>query len=76
MAVIAANEAPDVTMVGTDVAAKIEAGGGLIPIDGFKVDVSQIQPRLIEDTKFKGHMWGIPLAIETTGIPYNVKMLR
>jgi multiple sugar transport system substrate-binding protein len=76
MAAIASKETPDITLVGADVAAKLEAGGGLVSFDGFNVDTSEIQPRLIKDTMFKGKMWGLPLAIETTAVPYNAKMLR
>ena len=76
MAAIASKQTPDITLVGADVAAKLEAGGGLVSFDEFNVDTSEIQPRLIEDTMFKGKMWGLPLAIETTAVPYNAKILR
>jgi multiple sugar transport system substrate-binding protein len=76
MAAIAADDTPDVTLVGADVAAKLEDGGGLVPLDDFDIDLKGFQKRLIKDTSFKGHMWGLPLAIETTALTYNADFLE
>ena len=76
MAAIAANESPDVTTVGADVAAKIEDADGLIDLESYNLNLSDWYERLIDDTKIKGKMYGLPLAIETTSQTYNVKLLK
>ena len=76
MAAMAADDTPDITFIGADEAAKFVDADGLEPLEAYNLDYSEIQPRLVEDTKVNNTIYGLPIAIETTGIIYNADLLK